>query len=175
MIIANLHGFICFTINLRCLNISLNFRSLWNGCLRERSLSFNPIRFVNMRVSTPIFGPMASPISCRVHTPINKIGLPSVSIATSWRWILPSSLMHPCHRNIGTTHSLSPHTLLTVPQPSFCPIARPCKSFLVPPVYTNFRVFGCACWPNYVPIILINFSYNLLDVSSSAIVTCTRG
>jgi hypothetical protein len=75
----------------------LEFRSLLNGCLRKRSSPCNMIGVVNMSVFSSIFVLMASPTSCHVPTHTNKMGPSNASITTSWRWVLLSSLVHPCH------------------------------------------------------------------------------
>jgi hypothetical protein len=42
------------------------------------------------------------------------------------------------------------------------------------PDYSNFCIFGCACWPNLLPYSLISLSLGPLVVSSLGILPCIR-
>jgi hypothetical protein len=43
------------------------------------------------------------------------------------------------------------------------------------PDYSNFHVFGCACWPIYARIIPTSFNFDPLDTSFLGTIICTRG
>jgi hypothetical protein len=73
MITANLHGFICFIINLRCLNTLLNFNPLLSACLIVKFLQFNPIGVARMRSLIPSSAPLALHTTSRARMPINKM------------------------------------------------------------------------------------------------------
>jgi hypothetical protein len=105
MITASLHGFICFIINLSCLNPLLNFNLLLNACLIAKFLQFNPTGVVSMRSLIPFSALSALHTMSRAHMPTNKMVPLNTSTVISLRRSLPcchiSHKLHPpqncCH------------------------------------------------------------------------------
>jgi hypothetical protein len=90
MITTSLHGFICFVINLRCLNSLLNFNLLLKACLIAKFLQFNPTGAVSTRSLIPFSALSALHTMSRAHMPTNKMMPLNASTVISLRWALLS-------------------------------------------------------------------------------------
>jgi hypothetical protein len=86
MILVVSHGFIFFTINLRCLNSFKNFNALLSECSTVKLLLCRLIGVASMSGSTPFLAPLEYPIMYHVFTPINKMARQSGNISILSRW-----------------------------------------------------------------------------------------